>query len=366
MLEWLAGINGLDMFGAQPRVGDGDGDGSRERTTAMFDPRRTAPLLLSAIRWVTGRVGINSFYTIGEETVHDPVFMTAAEIAQLIRERKASASEVLEAHLRHIAEHNPRLNAIVTPNEEAARQRAKEADDALSRGEVWGPLHGVPITIKDAYETAGLRTTSSFKPLAKYIPQQDATVVARLRAAGAIILGKTNMPELASDGQSNSPIFGRANNPWDITCTPGGSTGGGWRHSGRLIPPGNRQRYCGLITYPGTLLWSVRFQANRAQRICCRTYPAYTGRAPEHPAYGLTWSGGPFGGGFASGFRAAGRPDQRDWTVPPVPMTMVPGASARVSHCVVEGRFRRGNRLARNAERLGACSASAVSGRLHG
>jgi amidase len=88
-------------------------------------------------------------------------------------------------------------------------------------------LHGVPVTIKDTFETAGLRTTSGFKPLANYVPQQDATVVSRMRGAGAIILGKTNMPELAFDCQSNSPIFGRANNPWDVGCTPGGSTGGG-------------------------------------------------------------------------------------------------------------------------------------------
>ena len=155
------------------------------------------------------------------------VHLTVHQLAQAIRERKVSAVEVVQAHLNHIAQHNPALNAIVTLDEERALQRAKEADAALARGEMWGPLHGVPVTIKDAFETAGLRTTSSFPPLAHYVPKQDATIVARLRAAGAIILGKTNMPILTVDIQTNSPLFGRANNPWDLGRTTGGSTGGG-------------------------------------------------------------------------------------------------------------------------------------------
>lgn len=154
-------------------------------------------------------------------------YRTASELASLIRKKEASSAEIVDACYERISKYNPRLNAIVTLNETRARQRAREADAALAKGEIWGPLHGVPITIKDAYETEGLRTTSSFKPLADYVPKQDATVVARLREAGAIVLGKTNMPMLALDVQSDSPIFGRANNPWDIARTPGGSTGGG-------------------------------------------------------------------------------------------------------------------------------------------
>jgi amidase len=159
--------------------------------------------------------------------MNEIIFQTAQQLAQAIREREVSAVEVLEAHLNHIVQHNSALNAIVTLNEERARQRAEEADKALASGESWGPLHGVPVTIKDALETAGLRTTSSFKPLADYIPQENATVVARLSAAGAIIMGKTNLPQLALDFQCNSPVFGLANNPWDVSYTPGGSTGGG-------------------------------------------------------------------------------------------------------------------------------------------
>ncbi|HUJ09061.1 MAG TPA: amidase [Verrucomicrobiae bacterium] len=157
----------------------------------------------------------------------DPIFATAHELATAIRERQISASGVLEAHLAQIARHNATLNAIVTLNEEPARKRAREADAALARGEVWGPLHGVPVTIKDSFATAGLRTTSGYPPLADYIPAEDATVVARLKAAGAIVLGKTNLPVLVQGFQSDNPIFGRTNNPWDLTRTPGGSTGGG-------------------------------------------------------------------------------------------------------------------------------------------
>jgi amidase len=134
---------------------------------------------------------------------------------------------VLQAYLTQIAQHNRALNAIVTLDEEQAISRARQADAALAQGELWGPLHGVPVTVKDLFDTARVRTTWSYKPLANYIPQQDATVVARLRSAGAIVIGKTNMPELAIGSQCDSPLFGRANNPWNLKCTPGGSTGGG-------------------------------------------------------------------------------------------------------------------------------------------
>jgi amidase len=158
--------------------------------------------------------------------VSDLVFLSASQLAQLICERKASAVEVLDTHLKQIERHNPAVNAIVTLDEEHARQRAREADEALAHGEVRGPLHGVPITIKDSFETAGLRTTSGYQAWANYVPQQDAPVVAALKRAGAIVLGKTNLPPLADGGQSVNPIFGRTNNPWNLDCTPGGSSGG--------------------------------------------------------------------------------------------------------------------------------------------
>lgn len=152
---------------------------------------------------------------------------TAEEIALGIRLRRWSAAEVIDAHLARIRARNGDLNAVVLVDEEGARRRAAEADRALAHGECWGPLHGVPVTIKDSLSTAGLRTTSGFPPLADYVPQRDATAVARIRRAGAVILGKTNLPTLAMDYQCNSPVLGRGNNPWDLERTPGGSTGGG-------------------------------------------------------------------------------------------------------------------------------------------
>ncbi len=158
---------------------------------------------------------------------NDLVFLAAHQLAKAIRDRQVSSTEVMFAYLSQIAQHNPALNAIVTLDAENVYERSKAADKALAQGENWGVLHGVPVTIKDTLETKGIRTTSSYEPLADYVPEQDATVVARLRAAGAIILGKTNTPQLASNFQTNSPLFGRTNNPWNHECTPGGSTGGG-------------------------------------------------------------------------------------------------------------------------------------------
>ena len=158
--------------------------------------------------------------------MQDILYSSAHEIAAAIRQREVSASEVVAAHLAHIRTRNPALNALVTLEEEAASRRARLADEALTRGEVWGPLHGVPLTLKDCLAVAGMRTTAGFPPLADYVPSEDATVTARLRAAGAIILGKTNVPVLASDAQTTNPLFGRTNNPWNISRTPGGSSGG--------------------------------------------------------------------------------------------------------------------------------------------
>jgi len=156
----------------------------------------------------------------------DLVFTPAYQLAQMIRDRTVSAGEVLDAYLRQIVKYNSQLNAICTLDEERARQRATEADEALARGENWGILHGVPITIKDAFETAGLLTTAGYKPLKDYVPKADATVVARLRAAGAIVMGKTNMAKLTGDYQSKSDLFPQVNNPWNLEYTPGGSSGG--------------------------------------------------------------------------------------------------------------------------------------------
>nr|WP_200892540.1 amidase [Aliterella atlantica] len=153
-------------------------------------------------------------------------FAPAHQLARMIRDREVSAVEVLDAYLVQIYKHNSKLNAVCTLDEDNARKRAKLADEALARGENWGVLHGVPITIKDIFATAGIRTTAGYIPLKDYVPEQDATAVARLRAAGAVIVGKTNMAELAGDYQSTNSLFPRVNNPWNLEYTAGGSSGG--------------------------------------------------------------------------------------------------------------------------------------------
>lgn len=156
----------------------------------------------------------------------DIVFSSTAQLAAAIRAGRVSAVKVLEAHLAQIERHNPALNAIITMDAEPARERARAADQALAHGEVWGPLHGVPFTLKDAHATAGMRTTTGFPPL-DHVPQEDSTVTARLKAAGGILIGKTNVAAMLGDpAQSNNPIFGRTHNPWNVERTPGGSSGG--------------------------------------------------------------------------------------------------------------------------------------------
>lgn len=149
---------------------------------------------------------------------------TATELAHLIRSKKASPVEVAEAHLNRIEKLNPKLNAIVTLAPDILDQ-ARHAEQTLMKNEV-GVLHGVPITIKDTIETAGILSTSGSPVRAQFIPQDDAPSVLRLKAAGAIILGKTNMAEMAMDYSSENPLFPPANNPYDPTRTPGGSSGG--------------------------------------------------------------------------------------------------------------------------------------------
>jgi amidase len=153
--------------------------------------------------------------------------MTASEMAAAIRSGHITSVEAVTAHLNHIHKYNPDLNAIVIIDEQAALKSAREADAALAQGDWRGPLHGVPVTIKDHFAVKGMRSTNAFPPLADQITDYDATVVMRLKDAGAIILGKTNIPVLSMDTQTFNPIFGRTNNPWDLNRTTGGSTGGG-------------------------------------------------------------------------------------------------------------------------------------------
>ena len=164
---------------------------------------------------------------MGSFEVSELTFASLAHAAEAVREGRVTSLELTEHMVQRIERINPALNAIVTFTKVEALARAKEADEALAKNEVWGPLHGVPITIKDCFEVAGVRTTAGATRLKDYIPEEDATTVARLRDAGAVILGKTNVPPYAGDWQTFNEIFGATINPWDPELTSGGSTGGG-------------------------------------------------------------------------------------------------------------------------------------------
>jgi amidase len=151
---------------------------------------------------------------------------TARRLASLIAERELSVVEVIEAHLRRIDDVNAALNAVVQLDGEGALVRAREADAALARGERWGPLHGIPFTIKDNIDAAGIPMAIGVPERAGFVPKTDATAVVRLKAAGAILLGKTNCPPWGGGVETDNELYGRTNNPYDLARTPGGSSGG--------------------------------------------------------------------------------------------------------------------------------------------
>src|SRR6266851_10238612 len=159
-----------------------------------------------------------------------PHRFTLSRMAAMVRSREISPVELIDAHLRQIAAQNPRINAFVTVLADeaisAARAAAKAAEGASRRGESLGPLHGVPVTVKDSFDIAGLPTLAGSKFRLNHRAAEDATSVARLREAGAIILGKTNCPEFLSNYETDNFITGRTNNPWNLDLTPGGSSGG--------------------------------------------------------------------------------------------------------------------------------------------
>ncbi len=153
-------------------------------------------------------------------------FGSAHALAAAMRGGKLSASAVVATYLQRIGRFNPAINAILHVQAEAAVARAADADAALARGESWGPLHGVPITVKDSFDVAGLPSTFGLEALRHNVPTRHALAVDRLLGAGAILLGKTNVPPSLADWQSSNPIYGTTRNPWDLERSPGGSSGG--------------------------------------------------------------------------------------------------------------------------------------------
>jgi amidase len=156
-----------------------------------------------------------------------PGFATAQECAEAVRLKKISATELLNAVFQRIDFYNPKLNAIILEFREQATARARQADEALAQGKRWGPLHGVPVTVKEAFAYTGSPNTWGITRFKDLKSGRTAIPVERLESAGAIVIGKTNIPVGLSDFQSYNPIYGTTNNPWDLSRTPGGSTGGG-------------------------------------------------------------------------------------------------------------------------------------------
>jgi len=157
----------------------------------------------------------------------DPIhYSSVRALAAAIRDGRVTSAEVVDACLARIDEVNPALNAVVQFRADAARDEARQADAEVAAGDPLGPLHGVPMTIKDSLDTVDLITTGGSRGRASFVPAQDATVVRRARAAGAILLGKTNTPELTLSFETDNLVYGRTSNPWDLTRTPGGSSGG--------------------------------------------------------------------------------------------------------------------------------------------
>jgi amidase len=153
-------------------------------------------------------------------------FMTAVQLAEMVRTKKVGCAELLDHFVGRCEAHNPGLNAIIAWKLDEARARARAADDALAKGEIWGPLHGVPMTIKESYDWEGTPTTWGVPALKDNIAKTNSVVVERMLAAGVTLFGKTNVPLLLGDWETFNEIYGTTNNPWDVARVPGGSSGG--------------------------------------------------------------------------------------------------------------------------------------------
>jgi aspartyl-tRNA(Asn)/glutamyl-tRNA(Gln) amidotransferase subunit A len=152
--------------------------------------------------------------------------LTITEAAELIKARKVSPVELTEAHLVRIERVDPRLNCFITLTADQALDSARRTQEAIGQGSYLGPLHGIPLAVKDLYETAGIRTTAGSTFFADYVPWQDCVAVQKLNAGGAVNLGKLNLHEIALGVTNNNPHYGACRNPWQLERTPGGSSGG--------------------------------------------------------------------------------------------------------------------------------------------
>jgi amidase len=199
-------------------------------------------------------------------------FLSATELAKRLRARNVSAREVVEAHVRQIERLDSQVNAIVTLVGDQAMEQAARADEAAARGEFLGPLHGLPVAHKDLHDTKGIRTTYGSPIYRDHIPDSDTLIVERIKRAGAITLGKTNTPEFGAGSQTFNPVFGATRNPYDLSKTSGGSSGGaGAALACGMIPIADGSDMGGSLRNPASFCSVVGFRPS-------------PGRVPEVPA----------------------------------------------------------------------------------
>src|SRR4029077_8202111 len=257
----------------------------------------------------------------------ESTYLSAVSMAEQVRQKKISAVELVDAHLARIAQLNPRLNAFIALDEDRARRDARVLDTAAAHGNFRGPLHGVPISIKSSIATAGLRCESGTRLRAGNVPETDAVLVSRCREAGEIILGVTNTPELLMAWETDNVLYGRTNNPWDFSRTPGGSSGGeaagiaagcsaggvGSDGGGSIRVPAHFSGICGLKPTPGRI-------------------PS-TGHFPESAGpFGLLGVVGPMARTVAdlqTLFEVMAGPDDGDPSSAPVPLRKIAGEDLR-------------------------------------
>lgn len=301
--------------------------------------------------------------TAGPATTTPLHWWTARDLAAAIFRRELSAREVVAWHLDRIAEVNPRLTAIVSLRPEAALDEADAADRRAAAGEPLGPLHGLPIAIKDLEDTAGIRTTYGSRAFAEHVPEADGLLVARLRAAGAIVVGKTNTPEFGVGSHTFNEVFGATRNPWALDRSPGGSSGGagaalaagllpiadGSDHGGSIRNPASFNNVVGLRPTPGLVpdsgagdIWdtaSVVGPMARTVGDLALMLTAICGPDPHSPlSHGDPAVFAPELHGDLAGLRVAWCPDVGGLPIEPEVLTVLDEARARLTAlgCEVE------------------------------
>jgi amidase len=197
------------------------------------------------------------------QSASNPIQLSALEMAALLRAKKISARELLAAHLAQINRLNPHVNAIVTLVPELAQRAAASADEHQAQGKPLGPLHGLPIAHKDLINTKGIRTTFGSRIYKDFVPDTDDLLVERCRAAGAILLGKTNTPEFGAGSQTFNEVFGATKNPYDLSKTCGGSSGGAAvALATRMLPIADGSDHGGSLRNPAAFCNVVGFRGS--------------------------------------------------------------------------------------------------------